>query len=105
MARIPPLAVDAAAPGAREQLDEQIAKHGRATNMKRTLARSPAALFALMRWYDLHTEAEAFLGDRLTTLFAHAVSTQTDCLVCSTFFRRWLAESGEDPDNLSLDAR
>ena len=105
MARIPPLALEAAPPGAREQLDQQIAKHGRATNMKRTLAHSPTALFALMRWYDLHAEVKAFLGDRLTTLFAHAISTQTDCLICSTFFRRWLTEAEEDPDNLRLDDR
>jgi alkylhydroperoxidase family enzyme len=105
MARIPPLAVEAAPPGAREQLDEQIARHGRTTNMKRTLAHSPTALFALMAWYDLHAEVKAFLGDRLTTLFAHAVSTQTGCLVCSTFFRRWLTEAKEDPDDLRLDDR
>jgi alkylhydroperoxidase family enzyme len=105
VARIPPLALEDAAPAARAQLDEQIAKYGRATNMKRTLARSPTALYALMRWYDLHAEAKAFLGDRLTTLFAHAVSTQTDCLICSTFFRRWLTEAGEDPDDLRLDDR
>lgn len=105
MARIPPLAVEDAPPASRTQLDEQIARSGRASNMKRTLAHSPAALFALMRWYDLHAEVKAFLGDRLTTLFAHAVSTQTDCLICSTFFRRWLAEAGEDPDRLRLDDR
>jgi alkylhydroperoxidase family enzyme len=44
-----------------------------------------------------------FLGDRLTTLFAHAVSAETDCLICSTFFRRLLQQSGEDPDRLVLD--
>ena len=42
---------------------------------------------------------------RLTTLFAHAVSTETECLICSTFFRRTLIESGEDPDHLALDVR
>ena len=36
-------------------------------------------------------------------LFAHAISAGTDCLVCSTFFRRILIESGEDPDSLRLD--
>ena len=105
MARVPPLAVEAAAPAAREQLDEQLARFGRVTNMKRTLAHSPAALYALMRWYDLRDEVAAFLGDRLTTLFAHAVSAQTDCLICSTFFRRRLTEAGEDPDALRLDDR
>jgi alkylhydroperoxidase family enzyme len=105
MARVPPVNPDAAVPRSRELLAEQVASHGRATNMKRTLAHSPAALFALMRWYDLHSEVKSFLGDRLTTLFAFAISAQTDCLICSTFFRRWLTESGEDPDRLALTDR
>ncbi|HVS34630.1 MAG TPA: hypothetical protein VMS17_03545 [Gemmataceae bacterium] len=105
MARIPPISIDAAAPEARRELERQLAAHGRVTNMKRTLARSPAALRALMTWYDLHAEVVAFLGPRLTTLFAHAVSTETDCLICSTFFRRLLLESGEDPGALRLDER
>jgi alkylhydroperoxidase family enzyme len=105
MARIKPLALEEAGPPARAELERQLASHGRVTNMKATLARSPAALGALMHWYDLHAEVVAFLGDRLATLFAHAISTQTDCLVCSTFFRRWLVESGEDPDALRLDDR
>jgi alkylhydroperoxidase family enzyme len=58
-----------------------------------------------MTWYDLHHEVVGFLGTRSTTLFAHAISAQTHCLICSTFFRRWLTESGEDPDNLVLDDR
>ena len=71
--------------------------------MKRTLARAPVALRALMTWYDLRDQAVPFLGERLTVLFAHAISTGTDCLVCSTFFRRLLIDSGEDPDALRLD--
>jgi alkylhydroperoxidase family enzyme len=105
MARVKPVDAAAAAPRSRELLAEQVARHGRATNMKRTLAHSPAALFALMRWYDLHAEVKGFLGDRLTTLFAFAISAQTDCLICSTFFRRWLTESGENPDRLALTVR
>jgi alkylhydroperoxidase family enzyme len=79
------------------------AAHGRVTNMKRTLARSPVALRALMTWYDLRDELAPFLGERLTTLFAHAISAGTDCLICSTFFRRLLIDAGEDPDRLRLD--
>ena len=46
----------------------------------------------------------SLLGQRRTTLFVHAISSQTDCLICSTFFRRcWLVEAGEDPDHLKLD--
>jgi alkylhydroperoxidase family enzyme len=105
MARIPPLTYEEAPAGAHPELDRQLARSGRLTNMKRTLARSPVALAALMQWYALHDEVAPFLGKRLTTLFAHAVSTQTDCLVCSTFFRRLLVQSGEDPDRLTLDER
>jgi alkylhydroperoxidase family enzyme len=90
-------------PVAQAELDRQMADHGRTTNMKRTLAHSPAALKALMTWYPLRDEVAAFLGDRATLLFAHAVSTETDCLICSTFFRKILVERGEDPDSLALD--
>ncbi len=105
MARIPPIAIDDTLPEARAELEHQIAAHGRVTNMKCTLARSPAALAALMQWYALFDVMLPVLGQRLTTLFSHAISSETDCLICSTFFRRWLAEQGEDPDALVLDAR
>ena len=76
-----------------------------ATNMKRTLARSPVALAPLMTWYDLRDEVVVFLGERATLLFAHAISSGTDCLICSTFFRRLLIDSGDDPDNPRLSER
>jgi alkylhydroperoxidase family enzyme len=105
VARIEPLTPETASPESRALLEQQMAEHGRATNMKRTLAHSPAALRAYMLWYDLHAEVTGFLGPRTAMLFAHAVSTQADCLICSTFFRRWLTESGENPDSLTLDDR
>ena len=105
MARIRPLEHEHAEPAARDELDRQLAAGGRVTNMKRTLAHSPPALQALMQWYPLRDAVRPFLGERLTTLFAHAVSTQTDCLICSTFFRRMLIEAGEQPDHLALDER
>jgi alkylhydroperoxidase family enzyme len=105
MARIRPLEPAEAPPGSRDELNRQLVAHGRVTNMKRTLAHSPVALAALMTWYPLRDAVAAFLGDRATTLFAHAVSTQADCLICSTFFRRLLTDAGEDPDALNLNER
>ncbi len=105
MARISPISIDDAQPQARAELEHQIAAHGRTTNMKCTLARSPAALAALMQWYALYDVVLPALGQRMTTLFSHAISSKTDCLICSTFFRRWLSEQGEDPDALQLDRR
>jgi alkylhydroperoxidase family enzyme len=105
MARIRPLDYEEVPPDVQRQYDEQIASHGRMTNMKRTLAHSGAALHALMEWYPLRDEVKPFLGERATLLFAHAISAQTDCLICSTFFRRILTDSGENPDELKLDDR
>jgi alkylhydroperoxidase family enzyme len=103
MARIPALQDTDADAESRGALDEIRAAHGRVTNMKSTLARSPVALRALMTWYDLRDEVAPFLGERLTVLFAHSISAGTDCLICSTFFRRLLIDSGEDPEALQLD--
>jgi alkylhydroperoxidase family enzyme len=103
MARIPTLHDADASPEPRAALDEIRGAHGRVTNMKSTLARSPVALHALMTWYSLRDEVVPFLGERITTLFAHSISAGTDCLVCSTFFRRLLIDSGEDPAALKLD--
>lgn len=105
MARISPITLEEAQPPARAELEHQIAAYGRVTNMKCTLARSPAALMALMQWYALYDVVAPVLGKRMTTLFSHAISSQTDCLICSTFFRRWLIEAGENPDALVLDER
>ena len=103
MARIPPLEDAEADAEGRAALEGIVAAHGRTTNMKRTLARSPVALDALMTWYDLRKAVVPFLGERATTLFALAISSGTDCLVCSTFFRRILIDWGEDPESLQLD--
>ena len=105
MARIDPIELGEARGQKRDTLERIIATHGRATNMKRTLARSPVALRSLMTWYDVREEVASFLGERATVLFAHAISAGTNCLVCSTFFRRLLIDAGDDPDDLRLDER
>ena len=63
--------------------------------MKQTLGHSPVALRALMQWYPLRNEVETFLGQRSTIIYVHAISSATDCLICSTFFRRILIDGGE----------
>lgn len=73
--------------------------------MKSTLLHSMPAFHALMEWYTLRDVVQPWLGERLVTLFSHAISSETDCLICSTFFRRILIDWGENPDELRLDAR
>src|SRR5689334_14871512 len=105
MSRIAPLELEAAAPDARAAADAHVRNHARMTNMKRTLLQSLPAFHALMEWYPLRDAVQPFLGERLTTLFAHAISSETDCLICSTFFRRMLIQTGENPERLKLDDR
>lgn len=103
MSRISPLVDPELPEGSRQLLATHAAQGGHATNMKRTLGHSPLALRVLLEWYPLQDAVARFLGDRTTLLFAHAISTQSDCLICSTYFRRELAAAGEDPDHLRLD--
>ena len=105
MARIRPLEQHETHGWARDEYARQVAAHGRMTHMKRTLAHSPVALRALMEWYALRDEVLPFLGERLTRLFVHAISAETDCLICSTYFRREMIDAGEDPEVMRLDDR
>lgn len=103
MPRISMTERDACPPEVQAAYDEQVAKNGRITNMKRTLLHALPAYKAYMEWYTLRDEIEPFIGARGVIVFSHAISTQNDCLICSTFFRRYLMDSGENPDALALD--
>lgn len=105
MPRIPPVEYEDASPEARAAHDEGVERYGRMTNMKRTLLHNLPSYNALMEWYTLRDVVRPFLGDRLTTLFSHAISDETECLICTTFMRRILIDSGDDPDNFALDDR
>lgn len=105
MTRIPPIDAENASSEQRAAFEAGVERFGRMTNMKRTLLHSLPAYHALMEWYTLRDVVMPFLGDRLTNLFSHAISAETDCLVCSTYFRRVLIDAGEDVEDLSLDER
>ncbi|MDB6035136.1 MAG: hypothetical protein JWM16_5474 [Verrucomicrobiales bacterium] len=103
MARIDPVDYAKATGEVRKAFDEGLAKWGRMTNMKRTLLHSMPSYRALMEWYPLFDAIKPFLGERLAIIFAHAISAETDCLICTTFMRRILANWGENPNELKLD--
>ncbi len=105
MARIGMLEREETSPEGQKMWDEIVEDHGMMTNMKKTLIHSPTALKAVMEWYSMLDVVKPFLGERSTGLLMLAVSTQTDCLVCSTYYRRVLVENGEDPDNLVLTSK
>jgi hypothetical protein len=103
MARITPVDESSAPHASQDIAAAHLASGSRMTNMKWTLAHSPVALDALLTWYPLFDQVEPVLGQRRTWLFCHAISTASDCLICSTFFRRLIIDAGEDPGDLALD--
>jgi len=90
---------DSASNEVKEQIDYQIENHGRITNMKLTLLHSLPAYHALMEWFPLEAEIEKFLGERAVNFFCYAISTENDCLVCSTFFGKILRDLQIDFDS------
>ena len=85
---------------AKKEYDAQVTSHGRITNMKQTLLHSVPSFKVLMEWYPLRDEVVKIVGEFVCNAYAYAISDDNDCLICSTFFRRLLKESGHDPDNL-----
>lgn len=88
----------------RREYEDQIKKHGRITNMKRTLLNDPPSFKAYMEWYTLKDRLVPIIGERAVSLFSYAISNGNNCMICSLFFRKILVDSGEDPDNPTLSA-
>ena len=105
MPRIQPLEREQTSGEARRAFEEGLARFGRLTNMKRTLMHSLPAYRALMEWYSLFDVVKGFLGERLAIIFAHAISSESNCLICTTFMRRILIDWGENPNELKLDEK
>lgn len=99
---IPLTEYESSSEAVKREYDDQIAKHGRITNMKRTLLHSVPAFKAYMEWYTLYDLLLPFLGARAISLYSYAISNGNHCLICSTFFRKILIDSGDDPDNPKL---
>ncbi len=103
MAYIPMTDYDSASEAVKKEYDDQIAKHGRITNMKRTLLHNLPAFHAYMEWYTLYDELLPVLGERALNLLSYAISAGNDCLICGSFFKKILNEAGEDTADLKLN--
>ncbi len=102
MAYLPMTEYENSSEEVKREYEDQIAKHGRITNMKRTLLHNVPAFKAYMEWYTLYDLLVPVIGERAISIFSLAISTGNDCLICSTFFRKILVDSGDDPDNPTL---
>ena len=82
---------------ARKAAEAHLAKGYRMTNEKRTLLHNAVAFEALEGMsYAVSAEMKKFTGHRAANLFQYAISLENDCLVCSTYYRRAMAELGLD---------
>ena len=95
MAYIPMTDYDSASPEVKREYDDQIAKHGRITNMKRTMLHDMQTFKTYMDWYTMYDALKPVFGDRALSIFSYAISTGNDCLICGTFFRKILIDNGE----------
>ncbi|MBQ6023654.1 MAG: hypothetical protein IJR51_04020 [Clostridia bacterium] len=103
MSYIPMTEYDSADEAVKREYDDQIAKHGRITNMKRTLLHNVPSFKAYMEWYTLYDELKPVLGDRALQIFSYAISNGNDCEICGSFFNKILRDNGDDPDDLKLN--
>ena len=103
MPYVPMTEYETASEEVRREYDDQIRKHGRITNMKRTLLHNVPSFKAYMEWYTLYDELKPVLGERALNLLSYAISANNDCLICGSFFKKILNENGEDTEDLKLN--
>ena len=96
MAYISQLKYEDAPEKTKKVIDDWVKEHGPLTNMKETLIHSLPTFHALMEWFPLEAEIEAFLGERAVNFFCYAISTTNECLLCSIFFKKILDDEGID---------
>jgi hypothetical protein len=76
---------------------DEIARVGQVTNMKKAILHSLPAYRTYKGFYELQKATKDLVGVRAFNVFAYAISTGSDCVLCATFFRRLLKEAGIEP--------
>lgn len=103
MPRIVPLINENISDETKSAFEKHVREHqSRITNMKATMGRSVLAFEIYMRWYDLYESVKKITGNRLAYLFAHSISSGSNCPLCTTYFRKVIIENGEKPEALML---
>lgn len=102
--RVPMIEYESASQEVKDLWDEHEKNH-LITNMKKTLLRDPESFKVLMEWYPLFDRVAEIVGEFGANAFSYAISSENDCLICSTYFRRILIDAGKDPDKLDLSEK
>ncbi len=106
MPRIAPLANNEIQPVIKAAFTSHLLQYnGGINNMKATLYHSPLAFDIYMQWYPLYEEVQKITGPRLAYLYAYSISLASESPLWSAFFRKLIADGGEDPDHLHLSVQ
>jgi len=74
------------------------AEEGLVTNMKATLLHARPAFDAFSSWKSVKAAVRELVGNHGVSVYSHAISTTSGCLLCSAYFRRLLKSEGIEPD-------
>lgn len=76
---------------AQDFMDEREKSGKRVTNMVKTLLYSMPS-FKAMEFYPVRDELQQIIGSRAVYFYCYAISTENECLVCSTYHAKLLKE-------------
>ncbi|SDF96885.1 hypothetical protein SAMN04488542_1221 [Fontibacillus panacisegetis] len=76
---------------AQEFVKKRIEENKRVTNMVKTLLYSMPS-FRAMEFYPVRDELQKIIGSRAVYFYCYAISTENDCLVCSTYHAKLLKD-------------
>ena len=97
MARVPMVDPEKLTGEEKEVLDAHLAKGYFLTNEKLTLLHSAPAFIAIEEGsYTASRELIKVVGERAADMYEYVISTQNDCIVCSTYFRKKFLRTGVD---------
>lgn len=106
MARIPPLIPSETLSIIRAEIERHCARFKtHVTNMKCTLAYSLTAFEVYMQWYVVYDDMRIILGERQADLYAYSIAKGSNSFLWSTYFRKFIVDRGENPEELRLTAK
>lgn len=104
MAHVKLVTRDDLSPEGQQRWDAEIVRSGaEPTHMKRALLNHLPSYDVFLKWYPQYAEIERIVGQRGAVVYSFAISTQNECLLCTTYFRRALKARGEDINGRDFD--
>jgi hypothetical protein len=93
--------IDNASQEVKDAISRHVAEGHSITNEKRTLLHNIPSFWALEgKSYELSAELKKFISPRAANLFEYAISVENDCLVCTTYYKKYMESIGVDINNV-----